>query len=90
MSARHDHLLAALTEILELLELGHVEAAQPAVERALEAFAATPSPASDARLLPIFQRAQALATSTHARLGSELRTTATTIRAGRAYAELEP
>jgi hypothetical protein len=87
---RHDHLVSALTEIVELLELGNIEAAQPAMQRTVDAFAATPSAAADERVLPIFQRARDLALATHARLANELRTTATTIRAGRAYAESEP
>jgi hypothetical protein len=84
---RHDHLVTALDELLEKLEQGDAVVAEEASQRALALFASTPMAGDDERLRPRYERCQLAMTALYERLTRELKETATSSRAGKAYAE---
>jgi hypothetical protein len=83
---RHDHLVSALDLLLAKLEQGDAVAAEVASQAALSLFAATPSPGADERLGPLYERCRLAMAALSARLDREVKETATSTRAGRAYA----
>ncbi len=87
---RHDHLVAALEEVIALLEAEDPVQAAPCMQRLVEAFAATPEPGADGRVLPLYARARDLATTLHRRVAGKLHATALERRAHRAYGDHAP
>jgi hypothetical protein len=83
---QHDHLLAALDDVLDKLEHGDAVVAGEASQRALELFASTPSPGEDERLRPRYEKCLLAIAALQERLVRELNQSATSTRAGRAYA----
>jgi exonuclease VII small subunit len=81
----HQHLVDALERLIE--ELQHQDAPTTAASstEALALFRATPSPAEDPRVIPLFQRALALAEERQRTLQQNLREVATSSRAATAY-----
>ncbi len=83
--ARHDHLLDALHALERTLALGDALAAEREMSKALEHFAATPGAGADERLMPVYERCQALAIELKQTLAQALRGTAVSNRATHAY-----
>lgn len=88
--SRHDHLAAALDRLLEQLEQGDAVAAEAASQRALELFATTPAANDDPRLRPAYDRCRTAIDTLYARLNRELKESAVSSRAGKAYADRGP
>lgn len=82
---RHDSLFDALNTLERTLALGDAVAAEQAMSRALDRFAATPGAGADTRLQPIYERCQALAQELKDTLAQALRGTAVSNRAAQAY-----
>ena len=82
---RHEPLFEALHALERTLALGDALAAEQAMSRALERFAATPGAHADERLLPVFQRCQTLALELKDTLAQALKGSAASNRAANAY-----
>lgn len=83
--ARHEPLFEALNALERTLALGDALAAEQEMAKALERFAATPGARDDERLLPIYERCQALALELKSTLSHALQGSATSSRAALAY-----
>ena len=85
MSARHDHLIAAINDVLAAVELKDAAGAQTATAEMMKRIQDTPQPLADERVHPLFLRCQQKAEAFHHELEVELKSTAIGARATRAY-----
>jgi len=82
---RHEPLFEALHALERTLALGDALAAEQAMTKALERFAATPGAHADERLMPVYQRCQTLALELKETLARALKGSAASNRATNAY-----
>jgi hypothetical protein len=85
VSARHDGVFDALLALEGRLAAEDAQGADEATDRVLELLARATDPAADTRLRPAFVRCQALADALKAKLAAQLKESATSHRAARAY-----
>ena len=85
MSARHDHLVDALSALLTKLEAGDAELAAASMEAITTALTTTPNVVDDERVLPLFNRCVTAATTRRDEFDRELRAHASSARANAAY-----
>jgi hypothetical protein len=87
---RHDHLVTGLEAVIALLEAETPLAADARLGELVLAFATTPDPGADERVLPLYTRARELAAALHGRIAGKLHATALERRAHRAYGDQVP
>jgi hypothetical protein len=85
MSPRHDHVLAAIGEVLTALGQKDANGAELATAQMMRCIFGTAAVLADERVLPLFEQAQRQAAAFHLELELELHSTAKGARAGRAY-----